>query len=89
MVKQGDKYLNANGELQDAKVVFTIKAGSESVHAVVIENVLLDKEYTIVETDAEGNEFSKVTKDYDVSYSLNNGKSNNYTSKSRWKHGDN
>ena len=74
VVKQGDKYLNANGELQDAKVVFTIKAGSESVHAVVIENVLLDKEYTIVETDAEGNEFSKVTKDYDVSYSLNNGK---------------
>ncbi len=73
VVKSEDKYLNTNGELQDEKEVFTIATGTNSIHAVTIENVYLDKKYTVIETDSEGNEFVNITKDYDVSYSPEGG----------------
>ncbi len=73
IVKSEDKYLNTDGKLQDSKVVFTIRTGNNSVSAVTIENVYLDKKYTVIETDSEGNEFEAITKDYDVSYSPEDG----------------
>lgn len=73
IVKSEDKYLNTDGKLQDSKVVFTIRTGNNSVSAVTIENVYLDKKYTVIETDSEGNEFDTITKDYDVSYGSDGG----------------
>ena len=53
IVKSGSKYLNANGELQENLYKFTITTGRDSKNSVTIQNVLLDKEYTVIETREE------------------------------------
>ena len=68
IVKSGSKYLNANGELQNNPVIFTITTGGNSEHKVTIQNVLLDKEYTVIETNINGVPLGNSTEDYNISY---------------------
>lgn len=69
VVKTGDKYVNAAGKIVDEPQIFEIATGQgESDYSITIKDLLLDKTYTVIETDSNGNKFDENTKEYVVKY---------------------